>query len=102
MTAIKPMEGDKPIVDCRYSDTMLASSAVTHAARYAQDRELLDAITSLSHSDGAFNSSPLGSVHVFEKWLLDYAIPIALQARAMTAQEAIADADYEPPPQFGK
>ena len=102
MTAIKPMEGDKPIVDCRYSDTMMASSAVTHAARYAQDRNLLDAITSLSHSQGAFNCSPVGSVYVFQKWLVDYAIPIALQGREMTSHEIFADADFDLPAQFGQ
>jgi hypothetical protein len=99
---IKPMEGNKPIVDCRYSDTASASSAVAHAAKYAGDRNLLDAITSLSHAVGAFDCSPIGSTYVFEKWLLDYAIPIAMQGRAMTEYEAFADADSEWPIQLRK
>jgi hypothetical protein len=97
---IQPMEGDEPIVDCRFSDTSAASSAVAHAAKYARDRNLLDAMISLSHARSSFNNSPVGSVFAFDKWLIDYAIPIALQGREMTEQEAFANADYEPPVQL--
>jgi hypothetical protein len=99
---IRPMEGHKQIVDCRYSDTAQASSAVAHAAKYARDRDLLAAITSLAHAEGSFDCSPVGSTIVFAKWLVDYAIPIALAGRAMTEVEFFADADFQRPEQFSR
>jgi hypothetical protein len=94
---VQPTENGIRIVDCRQCDTSSASSAVAHAARFANDMKLLDAITSLSHAYEAFNCSPIGSARHFKSWLEDYAIPIAIEGRPMTTVEANAYADYSLP-----
>lgn len=99
---IAPAEKGIPIVDCRWCDTFSASSAVTNAAKFARTRSRLDAITSLSDSNEAFNQSPIGSVRPFREWLMQIAIPAAAERRALSAQEQFALADFRVPEIFAQ
>jgi hypothetical protein len=74
-----------PYTDCRYSDTQSASDAVADCARYIQTKNALYAIYCISDADIAYD-------HVlvednFRQWLIEVAIPVAIQKREMNQQE---------------
>lgn len=74
-----------PFRDCRYSDRQSASNAVAEAARYIHGRDPRHAIYCISAADTAYDHV-LGEDR-FRQWLMDVAIPAALQKREMTPGE---------------
>lgn len=88
------MENGKPIIDCRSSDTLAASKAVAHATRYVTYRSEKDAAFAISDAFTAFDVSPVGLIHNFEKWLFDVALPGALERRELTSDEQALFADF--------
>jgi hypothetical protein len=74
-----------PFNDCRYSDTQSAANAVAEAARFLHLRNPGHVDYCISFADVAYD-------HVlvedrFREWLIDVAIPVALQKREMTPEE---------------
>lgn len=97
---IQPTTADGArILDCRWGDTFSASSAVTHAARFAAAHSPLDAITALSHAFIAFDVSPLAP-DKFELWLSDIAYPCARARKRMSLEEQFALAAFDIPKPF--
>jgi hypothetical protein len=74
-----------PFHDCRYSDTQSASDAVAEAARYIRQRDPRHAIYCISAADIAYDHVLVEDC--FRQWLLDVAIPSALEKREMTPEE---------------
>jgi hypothetical protein len=83
-----------PIVDCRQCDTSCAAAAVAHMARFIASNDLRDLAICLSSADMAFDQSPLVSRDRFRRWLIEIAIPVALEGRELTEEEATRFRDY--------
>lgn len=98
-TPLEPMEDGVSIVDCRWQDTLGASSAVANAALFAVSRDPLDAIVSLSDAESAFDVSPatVGKEFDIGKWLVEYVVPCAYAGRDMTYEEDFAFNDFTVP-----
>ncbi len=90
----EPMSNGQRIVDCRRTDTIGASSAVAYAAKFTQTRSPIDAIHALSYSHMAYDTSPIGSIRIFERWLAECAWPSAFGLTAMSRVEQTAFADF--------
>jgi hypothetical protein len=97
LESVEPKERGTKIVDCRFTDTMFASSAVCHAAKYAASRRPLDAIISIAHSHASFDTSPFGQIVEFEDWLVNVALPVAVEPRDMTYDELVKNASFAIP-----
>ncbi len=91
---VEPAENGNPIIDCRRQDTISASSAVAHAARFAKKQNLHDAITSLSHAFNAIDVSPVGSYVPYLDWFVKIAYPCAVEGRIMSSKNMYAFADF--------
>lgn len=74
-----------PFSDCRYSDTQGASDAVAEAARYIHTGDPLRAIYCLSAGDCAYGH--VLTEDSYREWLVEVAIPVALEKREMTPSE---------------
>jgi hypothetical protein len=74
-----------PHRDCLYSETQSASDAVAEAARYIHDRNPLNAIYCISGADTAYHHVLVNDC--FRQWLIDVAIPVAVEKREMTPAE---------------
>jgi hypothetical protein len=83
-----------PIVDCRECDTSCAAAAVAHMARLIVGNDLRDLAMCLARADMAFDQSPLASRDQFRRWLIEVAIPVALEPRDLTDEEASRFRDY--------
>jgi hypothetical protein len=68
-----------------YSETQSAADAVAECARYIRGREPRKAIYCISAADVAYNHVLAGDQ--FRRWLVDVAIPVALNKREMTDVE---------------
>jgi len=75
-----------PIVDCRQCDTMCAADAVAHMARHLLTGDPRDLAFCISAADMAFDQSPLRADD-FRRWLIEVAVPVALEARELTPEE---------------
>src|SRR5262249_49946812 len=75
------------IVDCRECDTSCAAAAVAHMARFIAEGNPRDLAICLSAADMAFDQSPLVHRDQFRRWLIEVAIPVALEARDLTEEE---------------
>jgi hypothetical protein len=74
-----------PFDDCRYTASQSASDAVAEAARYIRQRDPLHAIYCISAGDTAYDHELVEDR--FRDWLMEVAIPAALEKREMTAAE---------------
>lgn len=83
------------IVDCRACDTSCAAECIAHAAHFVLGGELNESYLCLGYADMAFDQSPLNSADHFRIWLLDVAIPTALEGREMTSAGSQALRDYD-------
>jgi len=84
-----------PIGDCRACDTGAAAESAAQLIRFLDTRNPLNAIYCISAADSAFDQSPLVEKDHFREWLLDYAIPIAVEDREMSQQEQNALREYD-------
>lgn len=97
-TAVEePSENGVPIIDCRWGDTHSAASAVKNAAEFVVVRDWYVATLSLVCAFLGFALSPAGSVDTYVKWLVEFALPCAIELRQMTVEEQFALADYDIP-----
>jgi hypothetical protein len=78
-----------PHRDCLYSETQSASDAVAECGRYIVRREPRHAVYCISAADVAYNYVPAGDQ--FRRWLVELAIPVALNKREMTEVEREAE-----------
>jgi hypothetical protein len=85
-----------PIVDCRECDTSCAAAAVAHMARLIMNAAPRDLAICISAADMALDQSPLGRRDQFRRWLIETAIPVALDQRALTAEETSRFRDFSP------
>nr|WP_309695357.1 hypothetical protein [Armatimonas sp.] len=74
-----------PHYDCLYSETQSAADAVVDGARYLESREPRLAVCCISAAACAYDHVLLGDN--FREWLLEVAIPVALEKREMTSNE---------------
>jgi hypothetical protein len=77
-----------PIVDCRACDTSCAALAVAHMVRLLLSGDHRELAYCLSAADMAFDQSPLGLQEEFRRWLVEVAVPAALDQRQLTDEEA--------------
>jgi hypothetical protein len=88
-TAVEWKEATTPtpseVWDCRYVDAQNASDAVAHCAAYLHTGDPLHAGFCLSAADVAYDHAL--SDHRFREWLVEVAIPVALEHREMSADE---------------
>jgi hypothetical protein len=83
-----------PIRDCRECDTSSSASAVSHMARLFCNGEPRELALCLSAADTAFDQSPLGGRDQFRRWLLEVAVPAAMERRELTSEEMSRFRDY--------
>ena len=83
-----------PIVDCRACDTGCAATAVAHMARLVARGDARDLALCLSAADMAFDQSPLAPRDQFRRWLIEVAVPAALDERTLTEEEQSRFRDY--------
>lgn len=76
-----------PIRDCRECDTALAAAAAAHLARLIGTNDPLQLVLCIDAADGAFNESPLHRHDAFRRWLIEVAVPTALEGRQLTSEE---------------
>lgn len=86
------------IRDCRYTDTSSVSSAVAHAVAFLNTRRYSDAVISISHAYVAADVSPAMAVSDFEKWIVSYAVPVALGGGEVTLEQDNKDTQSQTPP----
>lgn len=94
-TAAQPVYRGQVIGDCRYCDTVSASSAAAELIRFLDTSNTLHAIYCLSAADVAFDQSPLGSKDHFREWLFDYAVPSSFERRTLTDSEQNVLREYD-------
>jgi hypothetical protein len=94
MEPARPSYRGTPIVDCRECDTGSAAKAVACMARLIADGNLRDLAICLSVADMAFDQSPLVHRDQFQRWLIEVAIPVALEERDLTDEEASRFREY--------
>jgi hypothetical protein len=83
-----PMFRDVVINDCRTCDTSCAAAAVTYMAQAIVDGNPHYVILCLSAADSAFDQSPLNLHEEFRRWLIEVAVPAAVEQRPLSSEEA--------------
>jgi hypothetical protein len=91
--AVPSYQGE-PIVDCRACDTGCAADAIAHMARLFAEGDPRELALCLSSADMAFDQSPLVRRDQFRQWLIEVAVPAALDERKLTEEEQARFRDY--------
>lgn len=95
-TPEKPFANGAEIIDCRACDTFCASTASAEALKFIATQNIHSALFCISSAEMALDQSPLGLQEDFRRWLIEIAIPNALENIDISYSDLNKYRNYDP------